>query len=245
MIKKAIAVFLVAGSLVLAVLILVGNESIIAPTEPKTAVKNEALPQKTTASNEEFRENSTKKIAKSIARELVKSEKLTGADFLNPDDLVSGILPDLQESFDFSAGEEQDLSREIKINDLRIVKSSDKALAENYFKNLRVIIKTNFPDLTIGFSQPSTEDFKLTALAYQKMAAAVYDLIIPENLTEIHREEIRLLTLYQKIFESLARYQDDPLKALASADLLQKTGPQLENLANMKLIFIKNNDLNI
>lgn len=242
MIKKAIAVFLVAGSLALAVLILFGNKSVIPLTDPKTAVKNETLPQKSTASNEKFKENSTQKIAKSVAQEFVKSEGLAGADFLNPNDLVSGILPDLQKSLDF-----QDLNPEVKISDLRVVKGSDKTLAENYFKNLRAIIKTNLSDLAVDFlhSQPSIKDFEQAALAYQKTTAAVYGLIIPENLSEIHQEEIRLLILHQKIFESLARYQNDPLKALASVELLQKTGQQLENLANMKLIFIKDNDLKI
>ena len=243
MIRKAIALFLIAGSLAFAALILFKDKTRFLPPEQNIVSKNEELPKVGTG-----KINSTQKIAKNIAAELLKlnpegpslendQPSIIAAD---PEKLVREIFPDQLKDIDLSF-----LNPEVKISDLKVADSSDKTLAENYFKNLQAILKNNLSGVSTLLTDPSKENFAVILKAYKAALPQLYQLVVPESLVNLHKEEIRLLTIERNIFENLANYENDPVMAAVSAQAFETAESKLIALIHLMVAFIKNNELRI
>lgn len=240
MFRKIISFGLIIGALIFGALIIFDKKMVVVSKNEEQIPKSESANFLNKEVNKPANSNSTETISKNIAQQLAALKNQTKIKAEKPEELANKIFSEQVTHFEFP-----DLNPEIKINDLKIVKSSDKKLAENYFKNRQAIIKNNLSILDLLLSNPSTEDFAKISKAYERTVSQFYNLIVPESLSANHREEIRLLTIQKNIFANLSNYGADPLKALVSAKLLPEVDHNLQNLAKLHSDFVKKNNLNI
>ena len=184
--------------------------------------------------------NATEKIAKDLAREFVNQENLASQLDIDPGKLATKILNNQLNNIDLS-----EFVPEIKLSELKIVRTNDKRVAENYLKNFQAILKNNFSKFDINFAKPTVEDFLALTKAYEGAISEFYKLVVPESLSEVHQQEIKLLTVQKNIFNNLSNYDKDPLKAFVSAQMAVEIDQQLADLQKTITIFISKNSLNI
>ena len=243
-IKKIIALTLIGGSAIFAFLIFQENRPAPIAIQPLAENKSEALPSELISNAK----NATEEIAKNIAEEIIKQnpEGLLDTDAgkainaMDPQRLADEVLSKQIAEMDLS-----DFSPEIKKSDLKIVNTSDSAVAENYLKNFQAILKNNFGRLGVDFSQPTAADFQKLAEAFQKSVAQFYNLVAPQSLASIHSEQIRLMSIQKSIFANLASYEKDPMKALVALQLSKEVDLKLNELKNQIIAYITKNGLKI
>lgn len=223
MLRKIIALVLVAGSLVFGFLIIFDRPTHISVQRPQA---KPYLPIPAPADSQRQVINSTEKISQGIAEEL-GNLKAANSEEVDPEEIANKIFSNQIDDIDFSS-----LNPEIKIADLKIIKSADKKLATNYLKNLQVILKNALAGASISAPDKSADNFKKIASVYQNAAIQLYTLLVPENLAEMHREQIRLFVIQKNIFDNLAAYDRDPVLALVSAKLLPEIDRQFSVLVN-------------
>lgn len=232
MIGKAISLLLIVGSLSFAGLIIFQKNPDTIISSQNSIPKTENLPTENPANLENSDKNSTAEIAKELALELAKKNQ-TGAAPLKPDQLVNGFLDEKLANLDSAT-----FKTEVKLESLKIVKNFDKKFAEDYFKNLQMILRNNL-------SESSIEDFGALAKLYQKAIGQLYSLNVPESLAGIHKRELEILTVQKNVFEILADYEKDPFKALVAAEVAKESYKDLSDLKAEMLNFIRKNNLNI
>jgi len=231
---------LIGGSLALAFLIVTGNRGIFVVEKPKSPFRDvagsirtesiENLPKNKSA-------NATEKVAWNIAEKLGGEKNIAEAE---PEKIAEEIFADNLRNLDLSA-----FQPEIKADEIRVVKSADQVVAENYFKNLVAISKNNHSEIGEYLSQNSKKGFQKIASVYAKSIAQIYQLVVPESLLAFHREELRLLEMRKAAFEGLAAYESDPLHALASAQLIPEIDAQFAKLIEDEVGYINRHRLNL
>lgn len=245
LIKKIFAVALIGGSLVLGFLIISDSRRPLVIETKKTEGFDALAPRTESAP---LLKNSTKEVAQEIAEELLRRnpegpallENGSGIKAIRPDEIVGKIFSDRLENLDLS-----EFNPQINGNALKIIKSSDKKLAENYFKNFRAILQNNFSKISADFSNPAAKDLRTLAAIYGKSIAAFYNLLVPEDLAGIHSEEIRLLSIQKAVFENLGNYEADPVKALVALQVLTETDRLFAALNKEMNGYILKNNLKI
>jgi|GEM_PF-2317699 len=246
-IKKIIALSLIGGSLTFAILI-VGQKSLPPKQNPLTNFQAEDLDGLSVEKAGAYLENSTEKIAQDIARELIArnpngpvtdgEQKFISA--LNPEEMVEKIFEDQIGKIDLS-----EFAPRVEVARLQITAGNQKSLAENYLKNFQAILLHNFSKLDAKFDNPTTSDFFKIASALDKSVNEFYSLLAPEELSNIHREQIRLMLVQKIIYKSLANYENDPLKALIAGQMMPEVNRQLSNLKGEIAAFVVKNRLEI
>ncbi len=237
MIRKATALFLITGSLIFAFLIL-NEKNIFSQNKPLTKIdlagsltKNSEIPADTET-------NATALVADQIAQAF---SEINANVQVEPERIAAEIFSKNIDTYDFSK-----FNPKISDTDLNVILSEDKKIAENYFKNLGVIIKKDLAKKTEFLNQPnSTEDFKKLSLAYGEAIQKIYQLIVPQNMLELHREELRLLTIRKMAFDALADYLSDPVNALAAATILPEVDKLFLELGALQIDFMQTHKINI
>lgn len=255
MARKAIALTLIVGSLIFAVLIFVNGklpneatltDSTVSKTETLPNSLSNVTPQVPSASSGQVN-NSTREVVKDIVQEIAKLNTgdlpSSGENKINvpqPEKLVNKLITEKLSGFDYSV-----FSPEIESSDLKIIKSPDKNSMENYLKNFNAILVNNFSSKKDVLDDPLPENFKTLATAYGKTINQFYSLNVPENFVSAHTEGIKILTAQKTAFEALANYQNDPFKAMVAVQVIEKSYDQLANLSQMIFSLQKTNHLSI
>ena len=244
--KLTIALGLVAGSAVFSFMIFQEHRNpIVDNSLPKTnsTTKTEPL-----SGSLDFAKNSTQEVAKIIAEEIIKqnpdgpvtADGIAAINAIAPEELAGKVLNEQMESLDLSS-----FSPEVNFSAIKITAAIDKTSSENYLKNFRAILNNNFGHLGVDFSSPTVRDFEILARAYKKTVAEFYTLLVPQKLAVIHSEQIRLMLIQTAIFETLAGFEQDPLKALVAIQLSKEVDNRLEELKKQLGSFIADNNLTI
>ncbi len=110
----------------------------------------------------------------------------------------------------------------IKPESLKIDSLNDNKTLENYLREFKKLIQTNFVGLSVDFSNPTIADFENLTTRLNETIGGFYALRAPAPLFEMHREEIRLLTVQKNIFESLKNYETDPVLAMLAIEAFTK-----------------------
>lgn len=193
-------------------------------------------------------ENITKDLATELGRDIFVRNPEGPAtiddkkwiNVVDPEVIVQSLTEDGFKNFN-----PKEFQPEVKLTDLKINPNSNQSLSEVYLKTFRSILSHNFKDTKVDFEHPELIGIKNLINAYDQSVKNFYNLEVPQNLIEIHRKEISLLTGQQKVFIAMANYQQDPLQAM----LVGKVYGQLEKeFKDLKLEineFISENKLNI
>lgn len=136
---------------------------------------------------------------------------------------------------------------------IKINPDESEAAIRDYLGKLQEIINNNSSaplwDENFDIQTAGVTDFvkileRLT-LRYDKAIAELYNLTVPQNLLNFHKEEIRLTSAQAKIFKMLRDYQQDPLQTLIVASAQQKISNDFEVLLNELLKFLKLKNINL
>lgn len=206
-------------------LILIGSalvfSALIVFTEPKTQEFSEKKlegflveERGSTFLSSGNRTNATEALAARLADELEKSE---GADI---NTLTNSLLESALTEPDFSA-----LNIEVPLSALRIINTTSTADEQTYAAAFLATLKKHAAQNIIDGTKPLAKVFTAFAEKYDSLLNELYLLEVPQRLTPFHQEEIRLLTIQQKLFEELLRYEADPFQALVA----YQTISELEN----------------
>lgn len=224
-VKKIIALTLLGGSLAFAVFIIRGNtqQQIV----PITTSNKTAFEELSTIIGIANQNNVTREIAAKFAEELGPINSAEDLKNLEPDKLVNQILQESISSFDPAS-----LIPEIRISDFKTTAKHDKAAKDGYFKSLSAVTQAEMSKTGEASLGRNAEDFSAIASAYDKIAANLYNLVVPEPLVDFHKELVKIFILQKNIFDNLANYETDPLKAMAVLPLLEESANQLAILWN-------------
>lgn len=86
-----------------------------------------------------------------------------------------------------------------------------------------------------------TKDTRKTLLLYTSYQHAVERMkavSVPRDLAELHKKEIAILMLLEKIMDAVAHFQEDPAKALAGVEVYPQTTDMLQQFSEELLIKI-------
>lgn len=117
--------------------------------------------------------------------------------------------------------------------------------ASVYFRGFQDILQHNFGSVAVDLASESLTGIGDLIVAYDRAIKIFYDTEVPEDLVAVHQREIQLLTAQKKIFEAIAGYQDDPLRAILANELLQKVTDDFGKLKNTIAEYIKDKQINI
>lgn len=225
LIKKIFALTLLGGSLAFAVFIIKGSTD--RQIVPITTFNKPVFETLSTTLNIPNQNNVTQEIAAKFAEELGPIQSADDLKNLEPDKLVNQILNESISSFDPAS-----LIPEVRTQDFKTTAKYDKTIKDAYFKSLSAITQAEMAKTGEASFGRNAEDFQLLSSAYDKIAANLYNLIVPEQLVDFHRELIKIFALQKNIFDNLANYEADPLKAMAVLPLLEESTGQLVTLWN-------------
>lgn len=225
LVKKIFALTLFGGSLAFAVFIIKGNtQQQIVPITTSNKPAFEAL---STTINVPDQNNVTQEIAAKFAEELGPIKNADDLKNLEPDKLVNQIFNESISAFDPAS-----LIPEVRLQDLKITANYDETIKEAYFKSLSAMAQAEIVKIGETSFESKIDSFKAISSAYDKVAANLYNLVVPEPLVNFHGEVIKTFVLQKKIFDNLANYESDPLKAMAVLPLLEESTSKLAILWN-------------
>lgn len=182
-------------------------------------------------------------IAASIIERNPNGPDLTTGTILasQPEDLVDTLLVDGIEKITLDI-------LDPKLDEARITRGSDdsRAARETYLRErvdaiARSPISLNNADIT-SFS---ASDFAAVAATLERVLTDIYSLSVPPSLLDIHHEQLRLLSIEHAIFENLAFYQQDSLRAWLSVPIFEKISGEFVVLKESIADFILTNDLRV
>lgn len=250
---KKIGVVLGISFVILLFLVIFGNylesgaPSVNPPTQQQS-ILSEKVP--TIAKNPDSNSLETEQeISKKIAASILELNPEGPIDFdnekvikaLNPETIANNLVRQELEKI-----EELDLGLDdIQINDIKTIKSSDPALAADYFKNFQKILKNNFSGGEISWNNFATNDFNLLINAHQQAINEFYRLETPISLADIHKEQILLLTKQTILLTRLRDAEIAPLEAMAAIQKMGIVNAEFNNLKDKVLRFIDVNKIKI
>lgn len=243
---KILAVVLIFGSAVFLSLILVDTQGKLVGQTPFSQSKSENPLTLSTLLTQT--EPTAEEISRKIALELSKLNPqgpskisgVTGVNAIEPEEMLDRILANELTSIDF-----KDFEPRVDLDDLKIISDSNPKLAESYLKNFRTILENNFAGAKFDSETASVKDFQFLVSIYNKTISQFYSLNVPESLASIHLQEIKLLGIQRSVFEALANYEKDPVKAMVASQLLVELDEKFEVLKNEIVGFVNKNQLEI
>ena len=214
--KKILALVIIASSITVAVLLVVGantNKPSVKNTSPtqisiKTSDKNYVnIPVN--------KLNLTNQLAATISQEVIeqsKSNDATGFEIADAEQFIEEYIGEGLSGFDY-----QSLKPDIKPSDLKIINNDAPTLATSYLEALSDILHKNFLN-TVQLNPTNMEEvadsLSSDIAKHQNVIETLYELAVPQQLSFIHQEIIKLLTARQRIYEYILDYENDPLKAI-------------------------------
>lgn len=222
MIKKIIAFIVISGALAFAGLLIIGKNynpnSVKKESPPKLEIANDfVLPKNFNADAK----NSTNELVKKISEELAANPPGS----LDPNKVVETYITDGVKSFS-----QQSLRPEIKTSDLKVITNTSPQIIENYLAGFENIMKNNFTGISIPLNDSASPNWDTLQKTYDKTIAELYNLPVPQNFADIHRQEISLLTAQKKIFEYIRNYKNDPMQAWLAVSANQKLDQEFSAL---------------
>lgn len=218
--KKLLAVGLIGGSVIFAVLIVTESGS-VQKASIASVYQAENLPPSTNSEQVPVlpsapAKNITLETAEKISQDIKPLE--IGAQ--NPETLVEQYISESFKSFDYAA-----LKPEIDASRIQTDPGSGSIAVAVYLKNLNGILKT-FANIQFSADNPNQN---LTALAktYDESIAALYKIAVPQIFSNLHAEVIAILSGQKKATEIIQNYQTDPLRALLSLQAITKLNEEL------------------
>jgi len=113
----------------------------------------------------------------------------------------------------------EDLRPKITLQNLIIIKSTEKALAEAYFKNIGAMVTENFPAGTsINWDDPARTNFTALIDAYDRSMNEGLAIAVPQDLAELHRRYLSLLGAERNTLTLIKNYQLDPAQATVAIE---------------------------
>ncbi len=223
-VKKSIAAGLVGGGLLLAVLIAVGgkeNGNKITIKQPENS-KPAAVGSLNLPPSPIVEESLTQELSEKIGGDLLTRNPEELAN-LNPQELVNQYIADGVSNFDYNG-----LKPVIADNQIKIINNSSSELIKEYLQKFDKITQNYFGSVA-GKITPEIkpENLSLLGEAYGKSIADLYQLAVPKNLSDIHKQTISILSAQYTAFKAVQNYQDDPLKALLSFQAITKLNEEL------------------
>lgn len=189
----------------------------------------------------------TAALAKEIASSLVEKNPL-GPDETTktiiagqPEDLVDNIL----------IGGIEEIAQDIldpKLAEERLLTRQDDSPQawEEYLRERHQVISNSAISLAgVDMKTLTGEDFAAIAITLEDIVEKLYALAAPPSLASIHHEQIRLLLIEFNVFESLAFYQQDAVRAWLSIPIFEKINEEFAVLSETIADFILTNDLRV
>lgn len=165
--------------------------------------------------------NITEEVAQRIAQEIIEknpegpnTDEQTGLVTVDPEVLVQDVIAQAFEEVKI-----EDLRPNITLADLVIIKSSEKALAEQYFSNLNKIIGSNFTaGISVNWENPAQTNFAALINAYAISMSESMAVAVPEDLAQLHREYVTLLGAEKNTLTLIKNYEIDPAQATVAIE---------------------------
>ncbi len=245
--------FFAVSVLLVGFLVGVGNYYQAVPTVSKPKLEQVALVEDKSVYKAESGkigdgENITKDLANEISKDILvrnpngpsKIGDEQWIDVVDPEKITDLVIGDGLKNFDA-----KDFESEISINQFKITSDNSVSAQTVYFKTFIDILTHNFQNIHADFTDPklagSSELFK----SYDQAIGAFYNLEVPSQLVSYHQQELNLLTSQKKIFEALANYEKDPVRAILVNQLLSGVDAKLLDLGQTVMNYIQKNNLNI
>lgn len=196
--------------------------------------------------------NLTFDLAKELSKNIVQRnpegpEQIDNKQWINvldPETAVAAIADGALSKFD-----PKEYQPEIALSDLKIIKDSSPSAETLYLKTFRDILTYNFKDglqdKAISLTADSLVGVDKIIDAYAKALKNFYELPAPESLVAVHQKEIMLLTGQKKIFEALAKYQEDPLAAFLAVQVYEQLNGEFDKLNEQIREIIQEHELKI
>ncbi|PIR86870.1 MAG: hypothetical protein COU11_03385 [Candidatus Harrisonbacteria bacterium CG10_big_fil_rev_8_21_14_0_10_49_15] len=148
---------------------------------------------------------------------------------LSPERMVNTVLGNkIEESISLL------LDEPVQEERLIIIPNPDKADWQYYLERRTKIIHDSAKTIAennISFSDDSVTDLLLLSVIYERAIDRLYNTSTPENFLFAHTEQIRLLQIQKKLFETLVNYEQDPLAASLAVAVLQRVEDELAALS--------------
>ncbi len=255
--KKLIGIAILLSSLALAIFILRENKPVAINTEAQTPFETlasipETLPITTKieapAKDALPEKNITLQVSQQIAEEFLKKNP-NGPDLLSGENFVNAIEPEklVENLVSGKLGDEAlaDFNPVITATELNLIPAKDKEALRAYLEKFNAVIQDNAGGLNVDFSNPTAEDFDRIVRVGEKTIAAFYALPVPPPVINIHKEELRLLTIQRNIFRNISNYANDPLRAWVSIEMYQQNEKEFAELKQKIADFVKTNNLGV
>lgn len=222
--KKMLAVGLIGGSVIFAVLIVTDSGSVqkasIASVyqagnlSPST--NSEQVPVLPSAPAK----NITLEIAEKISQEIPSPGIGSLKDLQSPKAIADEYIAKALKDFNYEA-----FKPEVDVSRLQINPSSNKTAIAIYLKKLNGILET-FSGLQFSADNPS-QNLALLTKAYNDSIAALYTIPVPQIFSNLHTKVIAILSGQKSATEIIQNYKTDPLKALLSFQAITKLSEEL------------------
>lgn len=250
MVKKIFPLLLLAGSTVMAVMIFVQQtpEKMLVSNEPANLISSteKFAPEKVADLPSVAVSAAVQDIGEGIAEEIF-AQNPEGPEIFDEESLITApdpkkiaeqIIKERLSQSSFAL-----LTPEIDVNSLKVIPNNSKEFIDGYLNNTKAISAANFANITLDFSDPDIEEFKKLAAAYEKTIKEYYALNVPSSLLDLHKEKLTLFMQQRKIFTNIANIEKDPLAALVSMRLIERTYGDLTNVNERIIQFAKKYDL--
>jgi len=229
--KKIIALTLIIGSLTFAGLILFNTPSLpqqknLAPIL-ESAAKNQTEQIATEAKPPK---NSTNQLAETIAKELLKEKNPSGLKPVDPEKIINEVFKNGITNFDVSI-----INPDIKMADLKISSDNSEAAIKNYALNFKKILARYAPTGRPQNYDASLEDLKILLGFYTNSLPELYQIDVPPQLAQLHREGLKVFQAEKNVLEKLVNSNNDPVGAILVMEMLPILDIQLTEFINGKI----------
>ncbi|PIT93208.1 MAG: hypothetical protein COU06_01160 [Candidatus Harrisonbacteria bacterium CG10_big_fil_rev_8_21_14_0_10_38_8] len=115
----------------------------------------------------------------------------------------------------------------------------------NYFQRYALILHNNVNSENMILTTKTIEmnDFSTLIKGYSTAINQLYSIPVPEDLVFMHQQTMTLLGTQENIFRTLAKYEEDPLKALYAASMYDWVVEEAELLQEYILEYISRNNI--
>lgn len=247
MLTKLFALGFIAGSIILASLIIFDEPNSQSPSKvARPSLKRESGFQITNAetitehqSANNKQSNSTQKIAERISQNILTQDAKNPLSLPKPEKLVDDYLTEAIQDFDIT-----NLRPPADTAKITVIPENGSTVLEDYFRGLTIILN-RLDVITLDSQNLTAADFKKIAGAYEAAGRQLYQLPTPKTVLDLHSRQISLMTAQRNIFNILANYQEDPAKALIAAQANLTLAEEFNDLKNKIQQFIVKHRLGI
>lgn len=177
--------------------------------------------------------NLTREVAVTIAESLLADQNfLTGGE-ISAEALTEKIITSGLKLSD------KDFNPTVNDASLKIVSDPTIADYEKYDDLFSKIVEKYFSLPRTDLDSRGAAEFEKLRNATRELIVSSYAIPVPDNIASIHKAFIRALLIQEEAFGNLINFETDPLKAIASAEIVKKSHEEivglLQTFANINL----------